>query len=33
MNRYGVTKDMLLPEIKVAEEGGLMKTAKKDRKE
>ena len=28
MNRYGVAKDMLLSEIKVAEEGGLMKTAK-----
>lgn len=28
MNRYGVTKEMLLPEIKVAEDGGLMRTAK-----
>lgn len=28
MNRYGVTEDLLLPEVKVATDGGLMRTAK-----
>lgn len=28
MERYGITKDMLLPEIQVATDGGLMRTAK-----
>lgn len=28
MKRYGVTADMLLPEVKVAEDGGVMRTAK-----
>ena len=30
MNRYGVDEDMLLPEIKVAYEGGLIKAAEFD---
>ena len=28
MRRYGITEDLLLPEIKVAQDGGLMRTAR-----